>query len=72
MSTKFRLSDLVPAGFIAERISHIDDETCILLSSGATASCSACGSKLLLPPGRGPPLSGRRGQASRAHAEVHL
>jgi transposase len=43
MSTKFRLSDLVPAGFIAERITHIDDETCILLSSGATASCSACG-----------------------------
>lgn len=40
MSTKFRLSDLVPAGFIAERITHIDDETCILLSrADATASC---------------------------------
>lgn len=27
MSTRFRPSDLVPAGFIAERITHIDDET---------------------------------------------
>lgn len=27
-----RLFDLVPAGFIAERITHIDDETCIFLS----------------------------------------
>ncbi|WP_244483773.1 transposase family protein [Rhizobium sp. Root482] len=44
MSTNFRPSDLVPAGFIAERITHIDDETCILLSrAGATASCPACG-----------------------------
>lgn len=44
MSTKFRPSDLVPAGFIAERITHIDDETCILLSrAGATAACPACG-----------------------------
>ncbi|MBP2538519.1 hypothetical protein J2768_000917 [Agrobacterium tumefaciens] len=44
MNTKFRLSDLVPAGFIAERITHIDDETCIFLSgAGATASCPACG-----------------------------
>ncbi|MEO9338755.1 transposase family protein [Mesorhizobium sp. SB112] len=44
MSTKFRPSDLVPAGFIAERITHIGDETCILLSrAGATASCLACG-----------------------------
>nr|WP_245291539.1 transposase family protein [Neorhizobium galegae] len=44
MSTRFRPSDLVPAGFIAERITHIDDETCILLSrAGATASCPACG-----------------------------
>jgi hypothetical protein len=44
MSTKFRPSDLVPAGFIAERITHIDDETCILLSGGgATAPCPACG-----------------------------
>lgn len=44
MSTKFRPSDLVPAGFIAERITHVNDETCILLSrAGATASCPACG-----------------------------
>ncbi|MGO7837231.1 ISL3 family transposase [Rhizobium johnstonii] len=44
MSTKFHPSDLVPAGFIAERITHIDDETCILLTrAGATASCPACG-----------------------------
>ncbi|ARO32622.1 ISL3 family insertion sequence transposase protein (plasmid) [Rhizobium sp. NXC14] len=44
MSTKFRPSDLVPTGFIAERITHIDDETCILLSrAGATAACPACG-----------------------------
>lgn len=44
MSTKFRASDLVPAGFIAESITHIDDETRILLSrAGATASCPACG-----------------------------
>ncbi|MBD9524718.1 ISL3 family transposase [Ensifer sp. ENS02] len=44
MSTKFRPSDLVPVGFIAERITHIDDETCILLSrAGATATCPACG-----------------------------
>lgn len=44
MSTKFRPSDLVPAGFIAERITQIDDETCILLSrAGATASCPVCG-----------------------------
>ncbi len=44
MSTKFGPSDLVPAGCIAERITHIDDETCILLSrAGATASCPACG-----------------------------
>lgn len=41
---KFRPSDLVPASFIAERITHIDDETCILLSrAGAIASCPACG-----------------------------
>ncbi|WP_199773083.1 hypothetical protein [Ensifer adhaerens] len=31
MSTKFRPSDLVPVGFIAERITHIDDESCIFL-----------------------------------------
>ena len=44
MSTKFSLSDLVPAGFIAERITHIDDETCIVLSrAGGTASCPGCG-----------------------------
>ncbi len=44
MSTKFRPSGLVPAGFIPERITHIDDEACILLSrAGATASCPACG-----------------------------
>ncbi|WP_261324232.1 MULTISPECIES: transposase family protein [Rhizobium] len=44
MSTKFHPSDLVPAGFIAERITHIDDETCILLTrAGATALCPACG-----------------------------
>nr|WP_280142202.1 transposase family protein [Rhizobium tibeticum] len=44
MSTKLRPSDLVPAGFIAERITHIDDETCILLSrAGAPAACPACG-----------------------------
>lgn len=44
MSTKFRPSDLVPAGFIAERITHLDDETCILLSrAGAAAACPACG-----------------------------
>lgn len=78
MSTKFRLSDLVPAGFIAERITHIDDETCILLSSGATASCSACGQmsrtvrSCYCRQVADLPLSGRRGQASRAHAEVHL
>jgi transposase len=43
MSTKFRASDLVPAGFIAERIMQFDDETRILLSrSSATASCPAC------------------------------
>lgn len=44
MSTNFRPSDLVPAGFIAERITHIGDETCILLyRAGATASYPACG-----------------------------
>jgi len=44
MSTKFRPSDLVPAGFIADRITHIDDETCILLSRAAgAAACPACG-----------------------------
>jgi len=44
MSTKFRPSNLIPAGFIAERITHVFDETCILLSrSGATALCPACG-----------------------------
>lgn len=44
MNTKFLLSDLVPAGFIAERITYIDDETCIFLAgAGATASCPACG-----------------------------
>ena len=38
MSTKFRPSDLVPAGFIAERITHIDDDTSNLLSgAGAIA-----------------------------------
>lgn len=43
-NTKFRPSDLAPAGFIAERITHIDDETCILLSrAGAIVSCPACG-----------------------------
>lgn len=31
LSTKFRVSDLVPAGFAAERITHIDDYTRILL-----------------------------------------
>ena len=42
MSTKFRPSDLVPAGFIAERITHLDDETCILLSrAGAATSASS-------------------------------
>jgi hypothetical protein len=63
MSTEFRPSDLVPAGFIAELITHIDDETCILLSragryrvmSGMRKNV-ANGSKPLLPPGRGPPL----------------
>jgi hypothetical protein len=50
MSTKFRPSDLVPAGFIAERITHIDDETCILLSrAGATAACPACGRMPFIP-----------------------
>ncbi|MGO8063619.1 ISL3 family transposase [Rhizobium johnstonii] len=44
MNTKFRPSDLVPVGFIAECITHIDDETCILLSrNGATAACPECG-----------------------------
>lgn len=35
MSTKFGPSDLVPAGCIAKRITHIDDETCILLPEPA-------------------------------------
>lgn len=44
MIKKFRPSDLVPAGFIAQRITQIDDETCILLSrAGASATCPACG-----------------------------
>lgn len=44
MSTKFRASDLVPAGFTAERITHIDDETRIVLSRAvASAACPACG-----------------------------
>lgn len=37
-------SDLVPAGFVAERITRVGDETCILLSpTSATAACPACG-----------------------------
>ncbi|MDK1389123.1 transposase family protein [Sinorhizobium sp. 8-89] len=44
MSTTFRTSDLIPAGFIAESITHIHDETSILLSRAhATAACPACG-----------------------------
>ena len=61
MSTEFRPSDLVPAGYFAELITHINDE--ILLSragryrvmSGKRKNV-ANGSKPLLPPGRGPPL----------------
>ncbi|MBX5000913.1 ISL3 family transposase [Rhizobium lentis] len=44
MSTKLCASDLVPAGFSAERITRVGDETCILLSrTDATAACPACG-----------------------------
>lgn len=44
MSTKLCASDLVPAGFSAERITRVGDETCILLSrTNATAACPACG-----------------------------
>lgn len=44
MSIEFRPSDLVPAGLVAEHITHIDDETCIPLPrADATAASPARG-----------------------------
>lgn len=49
MNAKFRLFDFVPAGFIAERITHLANETCFLLSrTVATASVLALKSPVRL------------------------